>query len=228
MHPEYPQNVSAADFTANFTSRPPEQAYPGSYYYTGYNSRYQASADVESRRNVPWQGPAYQGQQMPYQNNAPYGGESQIQPFSSYGGSGRPEPTGLNGMVGRYSMPYQSAPSPMPYQAPAQFTPQPQFSQYPQYPQFPQYPQANFNNTPQPVRNIGTRPNDCWTNDFVAPREVQPPQIDWNQRYQNGAPVGQFEYFSNTPQVFDNFGGNPNMQMSWTDQWFKNKGVYFK
>lgn len=229
--PDYPRDIAAADFSQNFAVKPPTG--PSEFYYGGMggymggfqNPMYQSGYDPESRRNqAAWQGQTTWQQTPQYGYAQPQPQQQSvvepIRPFSSYGGSGN---SGLNGLMENRccQTPSWQQPPQMPMYSP-QFCP----------PQYAQYNYGGCGNVPVPEPNIppikgmsNMRPQDCWSNQYVEPRQTPVPNIDWNAQYQNGMPVQQFQYPYPQPNLFN---GPGQFTSNWTDQWFQNKGVNFR
>lgn len=209
ISPDYPNfNGSYVNFGGN--ERPVMNQ---EFYYPGYGS---APYPPDSRRNVTsWnpqvdQNPTYrQGPQYGYQQPEAFRQpQTQVQPFSTYGPGGTQQ-KGLNSLMEerRYAPPTDQQWVPPTQPAPPTYRPYQYYGD----------PNQQWNVVPSFERNTA----ECWSNQYVMPRQVQAPNIDWNTRYTNGQPVQGYPY----PQTQQPIFSNQPFEQSWTDLWNQNKNM---
>lgn len=196
------------------------------YTYNGYNQQMSSqpmyyggngcwgngySCDPESRR-VAQQQPFVQQPMFSQPQFAQQPQYSQpLQPFSAYGGSGAQVSTSLPAMPTLDSRRVPTtAPAPaftQPLLQQTQFVPNPMPNMIRDDRMYPL-----FSN---PTIQAFDRNQQLWDNAYVSPREMPMPNIAWNK------PVPQPQY---VPQYQPSpFVQQPNMQMTWTEVYNKNK-----
>lgn len=210
VHPDYP--VVNGNYS-NFGRNNAPQTYQ-EFYYPGYGT---TAYPPDSRRNVtswgsqnPEPQPTFQAPPPPQFGYGQPDPRQDVQPFSTYG-PGSNQPKGLNSLMEerRFNPPPQQQWAP-PAQQPVQ-----QYQPCTYYPQVP--PQQQWGVVPSFDRGA----SECWSNQYVQPRPIPTPNIDWNTRYVNDQPVQGCPY----PQVQPAIIPSQQFERSWTEEWNRNKNM---
>ena len=220
VHPDYPDINTVEDFRLFTYNGRDQQMNSQPMYYggTGCMGYVGCSYDPESRRVSQQQQPFVQ-QPMFAQPQVPQAPQ-QLQPFSAYGGSGAQAPTSLPAMP---TLDSRRVPTTAQVPAPTMDT-SALFGQPLLQPSFPGdglFPPMIHDDRVLPLfSDVCMMPSidnsqQIWNNQYVTPRTVQTPVIQWNK------PATEPRYIPQYQQ--SPFVQQPNMQLTWTEIYAKNK-----